>query len=67
MTATVAYVAPRSEKVVTVGLATALIRSDIFFWGSLMAGALVVGLPTAPLQPRPRPLPARPGAGRQPA
>jgi multiple sugar transport system permease protein len=34
----VAYVAPRSEKVVTVGLATALIRSDIFFWGSLMAG-----------------------------
>lgn len=43
----VAYVAPRSEKVVTVGLATALSRGDIFFWGSLMAGALVVGLPTA--------------------
>jgi multiple sugar transport system permease protein len=43
----VAYVAPRSEKVVTVGLATALIRGDIFFWGSLMAGALVVGLPIA--------------------
>ena len=37
----VAYAAPRSEKVVTVGLATALIRGDIFFWGSLMAGALV--------------------------
>jgi multiple sugar transport system permease protein len=43
----VAYVAPRSEKVVTVGLATALIRGDIFYWGSLMAGALVVGLPIA--------------------
>ena len=43
----VVYVAPRSEKVVTVGLATALIRGDIFYWGSLMAGALVVGLPIA--------------------
>jgi multiple sugar transport system permease protein len=43
----VAYVAPRSEKVVTVGLATALIRGDIFYWGSLMAGSLVVGLPIA--------------------
>ncbi len=43
----VAYVAPRSEKVVTVGLATALIRGDIFFWGSLMAGALIVGVPIA--------------------
>ncbi len=43
----VAYVAPRTEKVVTVGLATALIRGDIFFWGSLMAGALIVGVPIA--------------------
>ena len=43
----VTYVAPRTEKVVTVGLATALIRGDIFYWGSLMAGALVVGLPIA--------------------
>ena len=43
----VAYVAPRSEKVVTVGLATNLIRGDIFYWGSLMAGSLVVGLPIA--------------------
>ena len=43
----VVYVAPRSEKVVTVGLATALIRGDIFYWGSLMAGALVVGVPIA--------------------
>ncbi len=43
----VAYVAPRSEKVVTVALATNLIRGDIFYWGSLMAGALVVCLPIA--------------------
>jgi len=33
--------------VVTVGLTTALIRGDIFYWGSLMAGALLVGLPVA--------------------
>jgi multiple sugar transport system permease protein len=43
----VVYVAPRSEKVVTVGLATALIRGDIYYWGSLMAGALIVGVPIA--------------------
>jgi multiple sugar transport system permease protein len=43
----VVYVAPRAEKVVTVGLATALIRGDIFYWGSLMAGGLLVGLPVA--------------------
>jgi multiple sugar transport system permease protein len=43
----VVYVAPRSEQVVTVGLATSLIRGDIFFWGSLMAGALIVGIPIA--------------------
>ena len=43
----VAYVAPRAEQVVTVGFATALIRGDIFYWGSLMAGALIVGVPIA--------------------
>jgi len=43
----VVYVAPRSEQVVTIGLATALIRGDIFYWGSLMAGALLVGIPVA--------------------
>ena len=45
----VVYVAPRAEKVVTVGLATSLIRGDIYFWGSLMAGALIVGVPIAVL------------------
>jgi multiple sugar transport system permease protein len=43
----VVYVAARDEKTVTIGLTTFLIRGDIFFWGSLMAGALVVGLPVA--------------------
>ena len=41
------YVAARTEQVVTVGLATALIRGDIFFWGSLMAAGLIVGVPIA--------------------
>jgi multiple sugar transport system permease protein len=45
----VVYVTPREQKVVTVGLATMLIRGDIFYWGSLMAGALLVGLPVAML------------------
>ena len=43
----VVYVAPRAEQVVTVGMATMLIRGDIYYWGSLMAGALIVGLPIA--------------------
>jgi len=43
----VVYVAPRDQQVVTVGLATALIRGDIFYWGSLMAGGLLIGIPVA--------------------
>jgi len=45
----VVYVAPRAEKIVTVGLATNLIRGDIFYWGALMAGGLIVGVPIAVL------------------
>jgi multiple sugar transport system permease protein len=40
---------PQDEKVITVGLPTMLIRGDIFFWGALMAGGLLVGLPVAVL------------------
>ena len=43
----VVFSAPVDQKVVTVGLPTMLIRGDIYFWGSLMAGALLVGLPAA--------------------
>ncbi len=43
----VVYVAPRDQTTLTVGVATSLIRGDIFYWGSLMAAALVVGLPVA--------------------
>jgi multiple sugar transport system permease protein len=41
----VVFASPVDQKVVTVGLPTMLIRGDIYFWGSLMAGALLVGLP----------------------
>jgi multiple sugar transport system permease protein len=43
----VVYVAPRDQTTLAVGVATSLIRGDIFYWGSLMAAALVVGLPVA--------------------
>jgi multiple sugar transport system permease protein len=41
------FASPVGEKVITVGLPTMLVRFDIFFWGALMAGALLVGVPTA--------------------
>ena len=31
----------------TVGLATELIRGDVFYWGSLMAAALITSIPIA--------------------
>lgn len=45
----VMFAAPTDQKVITVGLPTMLIRGDIFFWGALMAGGLLVGLPVAVL------------------
>jgi multiple sugar transport system permease protein len=41
------YVGPREQKTVTAAIAATLIRGDIFFWGALMAAALLVGLPVA--------------------
>ena len=37
------FVSSSDEKVVTIGVVTELIRGDVFFWGSLMAGALIAG------------------------
>jgi multiple sugar transport system permease protein len=42
-----AFVSPGDQKPVTVGVPTELIRGDVYFWGSLMAAALLVGLPVA--------------------
>lgn len=41
------FVSSSDEKVVTIGVVTELIRGDVFFWGSLMAGALIAGIPVA--------------------
>jgi multiple sugar transport system permease protein len=43
----VVYVSSRGEKTAAVGLVTSLIRGDIYYWGSLMAGGLIIGLPVA--------------------
>src|ERR671937_851992 len=41
------FVSSSDEKVVTIGVVTELIRGDVFFWGSLMGGALIAGAPVA--------------------
>src|SRR5205085_4621679 len=41
------FISVKEAKPVTLGVVTDLIRGDIFFWGELMAGALIAGLPVA--------------------
>jgi len=41
------FVSSSDEKMITLGVVTDLVRGDVFFWGSLMAGALIVAIPTA--------------------
>ena len=41
------FVSSSDQKVVNIGVVTELIRGDVFYWGSLMAGALIAGLPVA--------------------
>ena len=60
------FVSSAAEKPVTLGVATDLVRGDIFFWGSLMAGALIVSAAGRdPLQLLPRPLRRRDHRGRR--
>jgi multiple sugar transport system permease protein len=40
-----AFVSSATQKVITVGLATELVRGDVFYWGALMAGALLGSVP----------------------
>src|SRR6266481_2159805 len=42
-----AFVAPGDQKPVPVGVPPELSREDVFFWGSIMAADLLVGLPVA--------------------
>ena len=41
------FVSDSDEKMVTLGVVTDLVRGDVFFWGSLMAGALIIAVPVA--------------------
>lgn len=41
------FVSSTAQKTVTVGVPTDLMRGDLFFWGSLMAAALIAGIPVA--------------------
>lgn len=42
-----AFVSPTSEKVVSTGVPTELIRGDVFFWQSLQAAGVLVAVPIA--------------------
>ena len=41
------FLSSPDEKTVAVGVTSELIRGDVFFWGSLMAGALLGSIPVA--------------------
>jgi multiple sugar transport system permease protein len=41
------FISASAQKPVTLGVATDLVRGDIFFWGELMAGALIASIPVA--------------------
>jgi multiple sugar transport system permease protein len=41
------FISSSSQKPITLGVATDLIRGDIFFWGEIMAGALIASVPVA--------------------
>ena len=42
---TIAFISSSSQKTLSAGMVTELIRGDVFYWGSLMAGALLAALP----------------------
>lgn len=41
------FISSSDQKPITLGVATDLIRGDIFFWGEIMAGALIASIPVA--------------------
>lgn len=41
------FVSSAENKTITVGVASDLLRGDVYFWGSLMAGAVIASLPIA--------------------
>jgi multiple sugar transport system permease protein len=41
------FISTKENKPVTLGVVTDLIRGDVFYWGELMAGGVIAGLPVA--------------------
>lgn len=41
------FISSSAQKPITLGVATDLVRGDIFYWGELMAGALIASVPVA--------------------
>lgn len=41
------FLSSASQKTASVGVISELVRGDTFFWGSLMAGALMTSVPVA--------------------
>lgn len=41
------FISSTAQKTITLGVTTDLVRGDIFFWGELMAGALIAAIPVA--------------------
>ena len=41
------FVSSSDHKPITLGVSTDLIRGDVFFWGEIMAGALIAAIPVA--------------------
>jgi multiple sugar transport system permease protein len=41
------FISSSSQKTITLGVATDLVRGDIYYWGELMAGALIASVPVA--------------------
>jgi len=42
-----AFISPTSEKVISTGVPTELVRGDVFFWQSLQAATVLVAVPIA--------------------
>jgi len=41
------FISASDQKPITLGVTTDLVRGDIFFWGEIMAGALIASIPVA--------------------
>ena len=41
------FISSTAQKTITLGVVTDLVRGDIYFWGELMAGALIASIPVA--------------------